>query len=315
MPRAESIAELVGRTPLIRLRRLVGSGAAQVWAKLEAFNPAGSVKDRIAVAMIEAAERAGEIAPGQSTLIEATSGNTGIGLAMAAAAKGYRLIVTMPENMTRERIELLRLYGAQVVLTPASEGMAGAVARAEELAQEIPGAYLTRQFENPANPEIHYRTTGPEIWHAMEGRVDAFVAGVGTGGTLTGVARYLREQRPDVLVVAVEPAASPVLSGGKPGPHKIPGIGAGFVPPILDTSLIDEIVTVSNEDAATTARRLASEEGISAGISSGAAAWAALLVANRLCDTAVVVTVLPDDALKYMSLFAGTDRSDAFLSD
>ncbi len=301
--RAESVTGAVGATPLVRLRRLPDADGAAVWAKLEACNPAGSVKDRIGVAMIEAAEQAGEIRPGRTTIIEATSGNTGIGLAMAAAAKGYRLIVTMPENMTRERVELLRLYGAEVVLTPADEGMAGAVRRAEQLAAEIPDAYLTRQFDNPANPDAHFRTTGPEIWRALAGRIDAFVAGVGTGGTLTGVARYLKSQRPSVRVVAVEPARSPVLSGGEPGPHGIPGIGAGFIPSILDRSVIDDVVAVDDADAVVTARRLASEEGISAGISSGAAVWAAMQMAREMAPAANVVAILPDDALKYMSTF------------
>jgi cysteine synthase A len=302
--RVDSVLDLVGGTPLVRLRRLADPGGACIWAKLESLNPGGSVKDRICLAMVLAAEEAGLIQPNKTTLIEPTSGNTGIGLAMVAAAKGYRLVLTMPETMTRERVELLRLYGAEVILTPGSEGMRGAVARAEELASKDPTAFMPQQFANPANPEIHYRTTGPEIWKALEGEVDALVAGVGTGGTITGAGRYLRERRPDILIVAVEPERSPVLSGGTPGPHRIQGIGAGFVPQVLDQSIYDEVLTVSDETAIATARRLATEEGISAGISAGAATWAALEVARRFDRHRNVVVVLPDDGLKYLSMFS-----------
>ncbi len=301
----EGVLDAVGGTPLIRLRRLSPPSAATIWAKLESCNPAGSVKDRIGWAMLDAAERAGKISPGRSLIVEPTSGNTGIGLAMAAAARGYELIVTMPETMTPERRALLELFGAQIVLTPGDEGMAGAVRRAQEIAASEPDAFIPQQFENPANPEIHYKTTGPEIYAALDGQISALVCGVGTGGTLTGTGRFLRERIPDVLVVAVEPARSAVLSGGKPGPHSIQGIGAGFVPEILDTGLIDEIVTVEDGDAIEMAKRLAREEGISAGISAGAAVCAAIQVAKRLPQSANVVTVLPDDATKYVSVFLG----------
>jgi cysteine synthase A len=296
--RAESVLDLVGDTPVVRLRRLVPEGAATVWAKLERANPAGSVKDRVGKAMIEAAERSGELRPG-SVIVEPTSGNTGIGLAMAAAVKGYRLILTMPETMTAERRALLKAYGAELVLTPGEEGMKGAIARAQEMARDY-GYFLPQQFMNPANPEVHRRTTALEILEQV-GRLDALVAGVGTGGTITGVGEVLRECLPEVLIIAVEPAGSPVISGGQPGKHKIAGIGAGFVPRVLDTSIIDEVITVADGDAWETARRLAREEGILAGASSGAAVWAAVQVALRLGGGKVVVVVLPDTGERYLS--------------
>ncbi len=297
---AQDITRLIGRTPMVRINRLTGPDSAEVVAKLEFFNPAGSVKDRIAISMIEDAEARGLIKPGD-TIVEPTSGNTGIGLAMVAAAKGYRLILTMPENMTEERKALLALFGAELILTPASEGMSGAVRKAEELAR-LHGYFMPQQFANPANPEIHRRTTAQEILEDTGGRLDAFVAGVGTGGTITGVGEVLKEKIPEVRIVAVEPARSPVLSGGKPGPHGIPGIGAGFVPTVLNLRVIDEIMTVTDEDARETMRRLAREEGILAGISAGAAMWAALQVARRLGPGKRVVVVLPDTGERYLSL-------------
>ncbi len=298
---AQDITKLIGRTPMVRINRLVGPESAEVVAKLESFNPAGSVKDRIALSMIEDAEARGLIKPGD-TIIEPTSGNTGIGLAMVAAAKGYRLILTMPENMTDERKALLTLFGAELILTPASEGMSGAVRKAEELAR-LHGYFMPQQFNNPANPEIHRRTTAREILEDTDGKLDAFVAGVGTGGTITGVGEVLKEKMPWVRIVAVEPARSPVLSGGKPGPHGIPGIGAGFIPAVLNLEIIDEIITVTDEDARETMLRLIREEGILAGISSGAAMWAALQVAKRLGPGKRVVVVLPDTGERYLSLF------------
>jgi cysteine synthase A len=297
-PRAETVLDLVGNTPMVRLRRVPSAGSAIIWAKLERANPGGSVKDRVARAMVEAAEQAGLLQPG-GTLVEPTSGNTGIGLAMVAAVKGYRLILTMPETMSAERRALLKAYGAELVLTPGPEGMRGAIARAEELARQH-GYYMPQQFKNAANPEVHRRTTAREILEQV-GRVDAFVAGVGTGGTITGVGEVLKQVLPGVLVVAVEPAASPVLSGGEPGRHRIQGIGAGFVPEIVNSGVIDEIVRVLDEDAAQTARRLARQEGILAGISSGAAAWAALEIAQRLGEGKAVVTVFPDTGERYLS--------------
>jgi cysteine synthase A len=307
MNRASSITELIGRTPLVRLNRISDESGAEVLGKLESFNPGGSVKDRIGLAMIEAAERDGHIAPGRTTLIEPTSGNTGIALAMVAAARGYDMVLTMPDTMSIERRTILKAFGARLVLTPGADGMRGAVARALELAAESDDAFVPQQFENPANPEVHRLTTAEEIWADTDGEVDAFVAGVGTGGTLTGVGAVLKERRPGVLVVAVEPADSPVLSGGAPGPHKIQGIGAGFVPKVLDTDVYDEIVKVSAEEAFAAARDLARQEGVLVGISAGANVWAAGQVARRPeFKGKVVVTVLCDTGERYLStpLFA-----------
>ncbi len=302
MNRAGSITELIGRTPLVRLNRISDESGAEVLGKLESFNPGGSVKDRIGLAMIEAAERDGRIAPGRTTIIEPTSGNTGIALAMVAAARGYDLVLTMPDTMSIERRTILKAFGARFVLTPGADGMRGAVARALELAAEGDDAFVPQQFENPANPEVHRLTTAEEIWADTGGEVDAFVAGVGTGGTLTGVGEMLKERRPGALVVAVEPADSAVLSGGAPGPHKIQGIGAGFVPRVLDTEVCDEIVKVSADDAFAAARDLARQEGVLVGISSGANVWAAGQVARRPeFQGKVVVTVLCDTGERYLS--------------
>jgi cysteine synthase A len=304
---ASDVTRLIGDTPLVRLNRLTVGLAATVVAKLEFFNPAHSVKDRIGVAMIDDLERRGAIEPGASTIVESTSGNTGVALAMVAAARGYRCVLTMPESMSLERRKVLRLLGAEIHLTPAAEGMRGANARAEELVAAIPGAVMARQFSNPANPEIHAATTAQELWRDTDGRMDVFVAGVGTGGTITGVGRVWRQRRPGVRIVAVEPAASPVLSGGQAGPHKIQGIGAGFVPDNLDRTVIDEVIAVDNDTALATARRLAREEGILAGISSGAAAAAALQVAARPeMAGKLVVFVVPSTSERYIStdLFA-----------
>jgi cysteine synthase A len=297
----ESVLELIGDTPLVRLRKLPKPGGASVVAKVEARNPGGSVKDRIALAMIEDAERTGALKPG-GTLVEPTSGNTGIGLAMVAAVKGYRLILTMPEDMSVERQRLLARFGAEIHLTPAIEGMSGAVFAAEELVREHPGYFMPQQFQNPANPAVHRRTTALEILSAVGGRLDAFVAGVGTGGTLTGVGEVLKEKMPGLLIVAVEPAKSPVLAGGKPRPHGIQGIGASFVPGVLNRAIIDRIVAVKDEDATAWARRLTREEGLLAGISAGAAVWAACEVAATLAPEQLVVTVLPDTGERYLSL-------------
>jgi cysteine synthase A len=280
---APDITDLVGRTPLVRLNRLPKrSGClAELVAKLESFNPTASVKDRIAGSMVQAAEQAGTIAPGRTVLVEPTSGNTGIALAMVAAARGYRLILTMPDTMSTERRAMLRAYGAELQLTPGNEGMQGALDLARELVSEIPEAYLLQQFNNPANPEVHAATTAEEIWSDTGGEIDALVAGVGTGGTITGCARVLKQRNPDLKVIAVEPAASPVLAGGAPGPHRIQGIGAGFVPSVFDQSLIDEIVGVSDQEAMEVGRRLAREEGLLSGVSSGAAVAAALRLGQR----------------------------------
>ena len=297
---AHSPLDLIGRTPVVRLNRLPGQGDAEVWAKLENFNPGGSVKDRICLAMIEAAEKARLIKPGD-TIVEPTSGNTGIGLALVAAVKGYKLIITMPDTMSEERRSLLAAYGAKLVLTPDTRGMHAAVAKAEELVRENPGYFMPQQFSNPANPEVHYRTTGPELVEQLP-RIDAFVAGVGTGGTISGAGRYLHEHcKNKVHVVAVEPKNSPVLSGGEPGFTKIQGIGAGFIPKNLDTHAYDEIVTVSDEDAALYSRRLAREEGLLVGISSGAHCCAALQVAKRLGKGKVVAVVFCDTGERYLT--------------
>lgn len=298
-----NIAELVGNTPLVRLNRVAreAGAVAEILLKLEFYNPAGSVKDRIGLSMIEAAEAAGKIGP-DTIILEPTSGNTGIGLAFVAAAKGYRCVLVMPETMSLERRKLLRAYGADLVLTPGAEGMRGAIAKANELAAADPRYFIPQQFENPANPAIHRRTTAEEIWNDTDGQVDILVSGVGTGGTITGVAEVIKARKPDFKAIAVEPADSPVLSGGKPGPHKIQGIGAGFVPAVLNTGIIDEIIQVTNEDAIATARQVGREEGILVGISSGAAVWASLQVARRPENAGKrIVTIIPSNGERYLS--------------
>jgi cysteine synthase A len=299
---ATDISKLVGNTPLIQLNRVTEGLAGRVVAKLESFNPSASVKDRIGVAMIDAAEAQGLLVRGATTIIEPTSGNTGIALAMVAAARGYRLILTMPETMSRERRAVLRAYGAKLVLTPGAEGMTGAVKAAEQLAARIPNSFIPQQFKNPANPEVHRQGTALEIWNDTDGQVDYVISGVGTGGTLTGIAQVIKPKKRSFKIIAVEPTESPILSGGKPGKHKIQGIGAGFVPEVLDTRLIDEVVTVSSDEAIEMARRLASEEGLLSGISSGAAVCAAITIARRPeARGKLIVCILPSFGERYLS--------------
>ena len=296
-----NVVELIGNTPLVKINRILEESSAEIYVKLESFNPAGSVKDRIALNMIEDAEAKGKLKKGD-TIIEPTSGNTGIGLALVCAVKGYRLILVMSESMSFERRNLLASYGAELVLTPAKDGMQGAIDKANEILKAHPEYFMPNQFENPANPAIHKKTTAVEIWDAMDGRIDAFVAGVGTGGTITGVGEFLKEKNPDIKIIAVEPAGSPVLSGGRPGPHKIQGIGAGFIPKVLNRGIIDKIITVGDDDAFKMSKRLAREEGLLVGISSGANMMAALQVAKELGKGKRVVTVLPDTGERYFSI-------------
>jgi len=299
---ADNICELIGDTPMVRLNRVVPSEAATVYAKLEMFNPCASVKDRIALSMIEAAEKAGLIEPGKSVIVEPTSGNTGIGLAMVCAAKGYRCIIVMPETMSLERRYILESFGAEIVLTPGVEGMLGSIRKAEEIVRTTPNAFMPQQFTNPANPEVHRKTTAEEIWRQTNGEVDIVVATVGTGGTITGVGEVLKKRKPSIRIIAVEPAGSPVLSGGQPGPHRIQGIGAGFIPEVLNLSVIDEVRTVTDEEAYAMMKRLAQEEGLFVGISSGAAAVIAVQVAQEVAPDRLIVTIFPDTGERYFSL-------------
>ena len=298
---AKNILEKIGGSPLVEISGKINTGGARLLAKVEYFNPGGSVKDRIALAMIDAAEKSGELKPG-ATIIEPTSGNTGVGLALVSAVRGYHLVLTMPETMSVERRKLAAAYGAEIVLTPGDEGMKGAIDKAEELRKTTPGAVILQQFENPANPEFHYRATGPEIWSAADGEIAAFVAGVGTGGTITGIGKFLKEMNPSIKIIAVEPDTSAVLSGKKPGPHKLQGIGAGFIPKVLDTAVLDETIPVSAENAGEMARTAAAKDGLFVGISSGAALWAAVELSKcKEFAGKTIVTLLPDTGERYLS--------------